>query len=88
MAATTNRGIVYVGNDKVELRDIPYPKLEFPNSKTAAPHGVILKVLLSCICGSDLHMVHGRTNALPGSQVLGHEITGQVIEVCILLCVV
>jgi glutathione-independent formaldehyde dehydrogenase len=40
---------------------------------------VILKVLSTNICGSDQHMVRGRTTA-PAGLVLGHEITGEVIE--------
>src|SRR6202007_1607753 len=43
------------------------------------PHGVILKVVATNICGSDQHMVRGRTTA-PEGLVLGHEITGEVIE--------
>jgi glutathione-independent formaldehyde dehydrogenase len=44
-----------------------------------APHGVILKVVTTNICGSDQHMVRGRTTA-PKGLILGHEITGQIIE--------
>jgi glutathione-independent formaldehyde dehydrogenase len=40
---------------------------------------VILKVVSTNICGSDQHMVRGRTTA-PTGLVLGHEITGEVIE--------
>jgi glutathione-independent formaldehyde dehydrogenase len=42
-------------------------------------HGVILKVVSTNICGSDQHMVRGRTTA-PAGLVLGHEITGEIIE--------
>ena len=42
-------------------------------------HGVILKVVTSNICGSDQHMVRGRTTA-PENLVLGHEILGEVVE--------
>jgi glutathione-independent formaldehyde dehydrogenase len=44
-----------------------------------APHGVILRVVTTNICGSDQHMVRGRTTA-PKGLILGHEITGEVIE--------
>ena len=44
-----------------------------------APHAVILKTVATNICGSDQHMVRGRTDA-PQGQTLGHEITGEVIE--------
>jgi threonine dehydrogenase-like Zn-dependent dehydrogenase len=33
------------------------------------------------ICGSDQHMVRGRTSLPGGHMVLGHEITGEVVEV-------
>jgi glutathione-independent formaldehyde dehydrogenase len=75
----SNRGVVYVGPDKVEVRNIEYPKLVDPRGKKAE-HGVILKVVVTNICGSDQHMVRGRTTA-PAGLVLGHEITGEVIEV-------
>jgi glutathione-independent formaldehyde dehydrogenase len=45
-----------------------------------AEHGVILKVVSTNICGSDQHMVRGRTTA-PVGLVLGHEISGEIIEV-------
>ena len=41
---------------------------------------MILKVVSTNICGSDQHMVRGRTTA-PEGLVLGHEITGEIVEV-------
>ncbi len=73
-----NRGVVYLGKDKVEVQSIDDPKMEAPNGR-AITHGVILKVVSTNICGSDQHMVRGRTTA-PEGLVLGHEITGEVIE--------
>ncbi|WP_175684640.1 formaldehyde dehydrogenase, glutathione-independent [Burkholderia anthina] len=75
---SSNRGVVFVGDGKVEVQSIPSPKLVTPDGKNAS-HGVILKVLSTNICGSDQHMVRGRTTA-PSGMVLGHEITGEVIE--------
>jgi glutathione-independent formaldehyde dehydrogenase len=74
-----NRGVVYIGQGKVEVQSIPFPKLEDPQGKKIE-HGVILKVVSTNICGSDQHMVRGRTTA-PSGLVLGHEITGEVIEI-------
>ncbi|MBF8178207.1 formaldehyde dehydrogenase, glutathione-independent [Herminiimonas contaminans] len=74
-----NRGVVYVGQGKVEIQSILYPKLDNPAGKKIE-HGVILKVVTTNICGSDQHMVRGRTTA-PSGMVLGHEITGEVLEV-------
>jgi glutathione-independent formaldehyde dehydrogenase len=77
--------VAYIEPGKVEIKSIEYPKLRMPKSETDpfggkdAPHGVILKVVTTNICGSDQHMVRGRTTA-PQGLILGHEITGEIIE--------
>ncbi|BCU81653.1 putative zinc-type alcohol dehydrogenase-like protein YycR [Polycladomyces abyssicola] len=83
-----NRAVVYTGPGKVEVQTIDYPELVLRDGPGVNPlnvgrkceHGVILKVVSTNICGSDQHMVRGRTTA-PSGLVLGHEITGEVIEV-------
>ena len=72
-----NRGVIYEGRGKVEIHKIDYPKLEHNGRKLH--HAVILKIVSTNICGSDQHMVRGRTTA-PTGMVLGHEITGEIIE--------
>ncbi len=78
-----NRCVVYVEPGKVSVENIDYPKLELPpgvpGRNRKCEHGVILKVVATNICGSDQHMVRGRTTA-PKGQTLGHEITGEIIE--------
>jgi glutathione-independent formaldehyde dehydrogenase len=74
----SNRGVVYLGPGKVEVQSIDFPELKNPKGRKIT-HGVILKVISTNICGSDQHMVRGRTTA-PAGLVLGHEITGEVIE--------
>ncbi|HXB70580.1 MAG TPA: formaldehyde dehydrogenase, glutathione-independent [Candidatus Acidoferrales bacterium] len=74
----SNRGVVYLGPGKVEVQSIDFPKLESPGGRKI-DHGVLLKIVTTNICGSDQHMVRGRTTA-PSGLVLGHEITGEVIE--------
>ena len=73
----SNRGLAYIKPGVVELQSIDYPKLVLGNRK--CDHGVILKIISTNICGSDQHMVRGRTTA-PEGLILGHEITGEVIE--------
>src|SRR6202051_1636688 len=73
----TNKGVAYIGRGKVEVQSIDFPKLALGSRK--CEHGVILKVVSTNICGSDQHMVRGRTTA-PQGLILGHEITGEVIE--------
>ena len=81
----SNRGVAYIEPGKVEIQSIEYPKLKMPAGEDKpfggkdAPHGVILKIVSTNICGSDQHMVRGRTTA-PRGLVLGHEITGEIIE--------
>jgi glutathione-independent formaldehyde dehydrogenase len=73
----SNRGLAYMGPGKVEVQSIDFPKLALGSRK--CEHGVILKIVTTNICGSDQHMVRGRTTA-PHGLILGHEITGEVIE--------
>jgi glutathione-independent formaldehyde dehydrogenase len=83
-----NRGVAYMGTGKVEVQDIPYPEFELQdgpgvnpaNVGRKLPHAAILRVVSTNICGSDQHMVRGRTTA-PEGLILGHEITGEVIDV-------
>jgi glutathione-independent formaldehyde dehydrogenase len=72
-----NRGVIYLAPGKVEVQSIDFPKLALGTRK--CEHGVILKIVSTNICGSDQHMVRGRTTA-PAGLVLGHEITGEVLE--------
>jgi glutathione-independent formaldehyde dehydrogenase len=72
-----NRGVAYIKPGEVELQAIEYPVLALGNRK--CEHGVILKTVATNICGSDQHMVRGRTTA-PEGLILGHEITGEVVE--------
>ncbi|GAA2092106.1 formaldehyde dehydrogenase, glutathione-independent [Brevibacterium salitolerans] len=84
----SNKAVSYVGPGKVEVIDTPYPEFELKDGPGVNPanvgrkvdHGVILRTIATNICGSDQHMVRGRTTA-PAGLVLGHEITGEVVEV-------
>ncbi|MFZ1993129.1 MAG: formaldehyde dehydrogenase, glutathione-independent [Solirubrobacteraceae bacterium] len=83
-----NRGVAYMGTGKVEIHDIDFPTFELQdgpgvnpaNVGRKLPHAAILKCVATNICGSDQHMVRGRTTA-PEGLILGHEITGEVIDV-------
>jgi glutathione-independent formaldehyde dehydrogenase len=83
-----NRGVAYMGKGTVEVQNIDYPTFEIKdgpgvnpaNVGRKLPHGAILKCVSTNICGSDQHMVRGRTTA-PEGLILGHEILGEVVEV-------
>lgn len=82
-----NNGVVYLGPGTVEVQATDYPSFVLRDGPGVHPdsvgrechHGVILRIVATNICGSDQHMVRGRTTA-PEGLVLGHEITGEVIE--------
>jgi len=84
----SNKAVAYQGPGRVEVQDTDYPTFELKdgpgvnpaNIGRKLPHAVILKNVATNICGSDQHMVRGRTTA-PEGLVLGHEITGEVVEV-------
>jgi len=76
-----------MGPGDVEVQNIDFPTFELQdgpgvhpdNVGRPLPHAAILKIVSTNICGSDQHMVRGRTTA-PAGLILGHEITGEVIE--------
>lgn len=64
--------VVYVGDGRVAVDEVPDPVLEEPSD-------AIVAVEQSAICGTDLHLVAAGEHLAAGS-VLGHEFVGQVIE--------
>jgi glutathione-independent formaldehyde dehydrogenase len=82
-----NKAVIYKGPGSVAVETTDYPTFELKdgpgvnpaNVGRKTPHAAILKVVATNICGSDQHMVRGRTTA-PAGLALGHEITGEVVE--------
>ena len=65
----------YVSHGKFELKEKPKPVLQHERD-------AIVRVTLSSICTSDLHIKHGSVpKAVPGITV-GHEMVGVVEQVC------
>jgi L-iditol 2-dehydrogenase len=66
----TGRAFVFTGVEQpFEAREFPLPDVE--------PDGILVRVTVANICGSDLHGWHGRTPR-SGPTVMGHEMTGRV----------
>ncbi|MDF2966830.1 MAG: fdhA [Nocardioidaceae bacterium] len=82
-----NKAVAYAGAGKVEIQTTEYPTFDLKdgpgvnpdNVGRTLPHAAIIKTVATNICGSDQHMVRGRTTA-PEGLILGHEITGEVVE--------
>jgi glutathione-independent formaldehyde dehydrogenase len=64
------RAVVYQGPGRMAVEDVEEPRVEQPGD-------AVVRVTSTGICGSDLHMYHGRTAVEPGT-VVGHEIMGVV----------
>jgi threonine dehydrogenase-like Zn-dependent dehydrogenase len=75
---SSNRGVVISNPERSKFRRSIFQPFRNPAGKEI-DRGVILNVVSINICGSDQHMVRGRTTA-PAGMVLRHEITGEVIE--------
>jgi len=75
----SNRAVTFIKPGQLEIQEREFPKLQDPKGRKIE-HAVILKLVTTNICGSDLHIYNGRFAAPQGMQ-LGHENTGEVIEV-------
>lgn len=73
-SSNTMKALVWMGKNKVEVHDVPRPKI-------VEDGDVILKVTGSTVCGSDLHLLHGTVVQLSKGDILGHEFCGIVDEV-------
>jgi threonine dehydrogenase-like Zn-dependent dehydrogenase len=56
----------------MEVRDVTVPAVE--------PDGILVRVSMANICGSDLHIWRGDTPLRPGHHIIGHEMVGRVAE--------
>jgi threonine dehydrogenase-like Zn-dependent dehydrogenase len=68
MKALTFRGINTIAHETVSD-----PRIKDPGD-------VIVKVEQTAICGSDLHVYHGRESGLDEGTVMGHEFTGEIVD--------
>ena len=68
------KAICWHGKKDVRVENVPEPKLL--NKRDA-----ILKISLTAICGSDLHLYHGVIPTMEEGDILGHEFMGEVVEV-------
>ena len=68
------RAVVYAGEDRVHVDDVPRPAVEDPED-------AIVEISLSAICGSDLHLLDGKTPGARRGAVIGHEYVGRVVDV-------
>ena len=67
-------GLVFRG-----IRDIRYEPVA--DARIEAPGDALVRVRLAGICGSDMHVYHGREQGLDVGTVMGHEMVGEIVAV-------
>src|SRR5438067_3326516 len=67
------KAVCWFGKGDVRVEDVPDPKI-------LNPHDAIVRVTLTAICGSDLHLYDGYIPTMMKGDILGHEFMGEVVE--------
>ncbi|MDX1388885.1 MAG: alcohol dehydrogenase catalytic domain-containing protein, partial [Acidobacteriota bacterium] len=67
------QALTFHGKKTIRLEQVPDPGLREPTD-------VIVKVRLTAICGSDMHVYHERETGLDDGTIMGHEFVGKVVE--------
>ncbi|MEA3251654.1 MAG: zinc-dependent alcohol dehydrogenase [Pseudomonadota bacterium] len=67
------RALTWQGTDKLSVETIPDPQI-------VNPRDAIVRVTMSSVCGSDLHLLNGYVPTMKPGDVLGHEFLGEIVE--------
>jgi threonine dehydrogenase-like Zn-dependent dehydrogenase len=67
------RALCWQGVNELEVVRVPDPGIK-------SPHDAIVKVRLSSVCGSDLHLIDGYVPTMKKGDILGHEFMGEVVD--------
>ncbi|MDB5166605.1 MAG: glutathione-dependent formaldehyde dehydrogenase [Candidatus Saccharibacteria bacterium] len=68
------KAITWTGINEVSVETVPDPRI-------LNTQDMIIKVGLSSVCGSDLHLLSGYVPAMRSGDVIGHEFMGEVAEI-------
>jgi threonine dehydrogenase-like Zn-dependent dehydrogenase len=68
------KAVVYHGDGLVSVDEVPDPVLQ-------ASDDAVVRVRTAAICGSDLHILHGRVPGVFEGATIGHEFVGDVVAV-------
>jgi threonine dehydrogenase-like Zn-dependent dehydrogenase len=66
------KAVVFAGPGAVAVEDVPEPRLTEADDAVVAVH-------TTAICGSDLHLLDGKTPGMRPGSVIGHEFVGTVV---------
>ncbi len=68
------RAVCWYGKNDVRVENVP-------DLKILNPRDAIVKVTMTAICGSDIHLYDGYIPTMQEGDILGHEFMGEVVEV-------
>ena len=68
------KAVVFHAVGDIRIDNVPEPQLQGPTD-------AIVRITVSAICGTDLHMVRGTLPGMKPGTILGHEAVGTVVEV-------
>jgi threonine dehydrogenase-like Zn-dependent dehydrogenase len=68
------KALVYAGKESIRYEQVPDPAIQEPTD-------AIMKVSMTAICGSDLHIYHHREKGLDIGTAMGHESVGEIVEI-------
>jgi len=67
------KALTYHGPHNVKVETVPDPAIEQDDD-------IILRITATAICGSDLHLYHGKIPKVEHGDIFGHEFMGEVVE--------
>ncbi len=68
------KALCWFGKENISLETVDDPKI-------INPRDAIVRVSLSSICGSDIHLYDGVIPTMEKGDILGHEFMGEIVEV-------
>lgn len=67
------KAVCWYGSGDIRVETVPDPAI-------LNPRDVIIRITLTAICGSDLHIYNGFIPGMQKGDILGHEFMGEVVE--------
>ncbi|MDX3914149.1 MULTISPECIES: alcohol dehydrogenase catalytic domain-containing protein [Olivibacter] len=61
------------------VRDLKVERI--PDPTIVNPKDAIVKVTMSSVCGSDLHLINGFVPSMKAGDVIGHEFIGEIVAI-------
>jgi threonine dehydrogenase-like Zn-dependent dehydrogenase len=67
------KALCWNGIDDLGIETVPDPRV-------INPHDAIIRVTMSSVCGSDLHLLGGYVPMMRAGDIIGHEFIGEVVD--------